>query len=736
MEIQIKDVIFNYKGCEDSPVLKGISVDIREPQVVSILGPNGVGKSTLIHCINRILEPTGGTVFLNGLDVSEYPLKEMAKHVGYVPCTSSDTFPLTVVDTVLLGRHPHAGWKTTDEDLEIVYTVLEKLEIQDLAMRYFNELSAGQHQKVMLARGLVQKPEVLLLDEPTSNLDIKHQLGITRTLRELSRSEGLLVIMISHDLNIAARYSDNIILMHEGRIFAVGTPKDVMTEENIRTVYGVASRIIDDNGRPYILVEDELLGEVAPLSDDAVCSSGEMEVRRRGTCAVLEVCPMDKKGMYAVFVVAIILIAAVAAIVVLNNGSKDNGEPKALDEADLKVFGNINGDRFLNDKDADMIEDLINDGKTVSEYPLADANQDGVLDSKDVDLVRAVAKGESARVYHINYHDVDGDGVMDEEVVSTAFPITSAIMTGSANSFILTYSLGIIDEIKGATYGSSNDKALFGGCYLDTTKTEKLGTSSSSIALEDGKVGSSNIIAEKHVTAVLSDWNRTYITNEADFRLANVDVVRVAAASIDSEVMTHSVMLLGLLFQKVDVADKLVDYNLKIYGMVDEAVSKVGDADKVKYLSSSMTGYVSSDSSDYGVLCIRAGGNSMVKDVDFGGSTATKIADHPEIYRNPIDVIVHLRTAVTYEQNQDALKSEWNKYIAGFSDAPNTTSQVMVSGVIPVSLRCAYVCAAFYPDLLSVEDVDALHQGYVETFYEKSFDMDSLKFLITAEDMS
>ena len=202
------------------------------------------------------------------------------KTVGYVPCTSSDTFPLTVVDTVLLGRHPHTKWKTTDEDLELVYEVLEKLEMQDLAMRYFNELSAGQHQKVMLARGLVQKPEVLLLDEPTSNLDIRHQLSITRTLRELSRSEGLLVVMISHDLNIATRYSDNIILMHDGRIFAAGTPDEVMTVENIRTVYGVQSRIVDDGGRPYIIVEDDLLKDVGPVPEGSVCVSDKDAIGR------------------------------------------------------------------------------------------------------------------------------------------------------------------------------------------------------------------------------------------------------------------------------------------------------------------------------------------------------------------------------------------------------------------------------------------------------------------------
>lgn len=271
MKIDIEGVSFSYGS---TPVLDDITLGMEGAQVVSILGPNGVGKSTLIHCMNKILTPTKGTVFLDGKDVKDYSLKEVAKHIGYVPYSSSDTFPLTVVDTVLLGRHPHAGWKTTDEDLEAVFDVLERLGIQDLAMRYFNELSAGQHQKVMLARGLVQKPDILLLDEPTSNLDIKHQLGISRTLRQISHTENILVIMISHDLNIAARYSDNVIMMHGGKIFAVGEPYEVLTVENIRHVYGVESRIIDDNGSPYIVLEDEQCGSCAPVPGLAVCSCG------------------------------------------------------------------------------------------------------------------------------------------------------------------------------------------------------------------------------------------------------------------------------------------------------------------------------------------------------------------------------------------------------------------------------------------------------------------------------
>ena len=286
MEILLDGVSFRYTA--ESSVLDNITLEMGGAQVISILGPNGVGKSTLIHSINKILDPSEGTVFVDGKEVSDYSLKEMARKIGYVPYSSSDTFPLTVVDTVLLGRHPHAGWKTTDEDLEIVFDVLEKLGIQDLSMRYFTELSAGQRQRVMLARGLVQKPKVIMLDEPTSNLDIKHQLGISRTLKDLSRDEGILVIMISHDLNIASRYSDNVILMHEGKIFDIGSPQKVLTVDNIRTVYGVNSRIIDDDGHPYIILKDEENLD-RPCSDpDIICSrnaiphSGSKPVNEEG----------------------------------------------------------------------------------------------------------------------------------------------------------------------------------------------------------------------------------------------------------------------------------------------------------------------------------------------------------------------------------------------------------------------------------------------------------------------
>jgi len=260
MKVKVEDLEFSYSSI---PVLKDITLDLEGPRFVSILGPNGVGKSTFIHCINKILSPTGGTVYIDGKDVNNIPIKELAKEIGYVPYSSNDTFSLTVVDTVLMGRHPHSKWNSLKEDVAVVYDALKLLGIRKLAMRRFNELSAGQHQKVMLARGLVQEPRILLLDEPTSNLDVRHQLDVTKVLKRLTDEKKILTIMISHDINIAAKFSDEVILMHDGTVYAVGKPEDVITKDNLRVVYGVESEIVYDDGRPHIILKDAV-----PISDD------------------------------------------------------------------------------------------------------------------------------------------------------------------------------------------------------------------------------------------------------------------------------------------------------------------------------------------------------------------------------------------------------------------------------------------------------------------------------------
>ncbi len=268
-EVTIDGLFFEYS--KDAIILNGIDIKMKEAQLISIIGPNGVGKSTLIHCIDHILSPSKGVVMVDDINVSDYRPKDLAKKIGYVPYTSGDSFPMTVVDTVLMGRNPHHKWKSLHEDMIVVEEAMRMMDVSDLAMRQFNELSAGQHQRVMLARGIAQEPEILLLDEPTANLDIRHQMDVIRLLKELSVKKNIMVIMISHDLNLASKYSDNIIMMSEGRIYAVGTPEEVITEANIKHVYDVDSEIITKEGRPFMIPRDPEFTDRGSNENYSVC---------------------------------------------------------------------------------------------------------------------------------------------------------------------------------------------------------------------------------------------------------------------------------------------------------------------------------------------------------------------------------------------------------------------------------------------------------------------------------
>ena len=253
MQIEVRDIAVSYG---DKQVLDAISLDFEKGKVVSIIGPNGVGKSTFLHCLNRLLSPTAGTIRVEDVPLSEYSLRELAKVMGYVPYASPGNFPLSVVDMVIMGRHPYSRIGSSKDDLKFAYRILDKLDIEDLAFRPFSELSAGQRQKVMIARGLIQEPRVLLLDEPTANLDVKHQMEVTGMLLDLSRERGLTVVMVSHDLNIASKYSDEMVLLKDGAVFKVGAPEEVLTPENIREVYEVDSEVIEHGGRPYVLLNN------------------------------------------------------------------------------------------------------------------------------------------------------------------------------------------------------------------------------------------------------------------------------------------------------------------------------------------------------------------------------------------------------------------------------------------------------------------------------------------------
>lgn len=257
-------------------ILNKITMELRPSEMLGIIGPNGSGKSTLIQCIDGLLKPKAGCILLDGADIKGMNRKEMAKKVGYVPQTTNRSFfPCTVLDTVLMGRRPHLGWRSSNKDVRKVIEVLRLIGIEDLAMSDINELSGGQQQKVLIARALAQDPTILLLDEPTSNLDIKHQLEVIEIIQEKVRERNISAIMAVHDLNLASKYTDRVIMMKDGSIFDTGTPESVLTPQNIKSVYGVVVEVINNNGgSPHIIPVRSLRRPSQSLTNTVSQSSG------------------------------------------------------------------------------------------------------------------------------------------------------------------------------------------------------------------------------------------------------------------------------------------------------------------------------------------------------------------------------------------------------------------------------------------------------------------------------
>jgi len=250
VKLKVKDVEFSYASV---PILKNVCIELAASEMLSVVGPNGAGKSTLLRCIDRILKPQKGSILLDGQEIKKMSRMELAKKMGYIPQSTTQIFSATVFDVVLIGRRPHISWRSSDEDTEKVLEILQLLNIEEFAMRDINELSGGQQQKVFIACALTQEPDVLLLDEPTSNLDIRHQLEVMDIIKNIVIEKGIAAIMAIHDLNLAARYADRLIMMNSGKIFSAGNPTSVLTPENIKHVYGVESEVMDKRGRPHIV---------------------------------------------------------------------------------------------------------------------------------------------------------------------------------------------------------------------------------------------------------------------------------------------------------------------------------------------------------------------------------------------------------------------------------------------------------------------------------------------------
>lgn len=268
MDLEIKGMNFGYNP--ENLILHDIDLRIDRPGLYCIIGPNGVGKSTLVKCITKLLVPQSGSMEINGIDIPGASYKDLAKIIGYIPVKPDESFSKTVFETVMLGRYPHQKWGVaTDDDYRIVAETIQNVGIEHLAMRETCDLSAGQFQRVTIARGIAQVPDLLILDEPTANLDARYQIMMTRLLKERAYEDGMAVLMISHDLNIAARFADQVILMgRPGKILDIGTPGDVITRDNIRRAYSVDCDIIQVGDHPHVILLDELDEEVEERSEN------------------------------------------------------------------------------------------------------------------------------------------------------------------------------------------------------------------------------------------------------------------------------------------------------------------------------------------------------------------------------------------------------------------------------------------------------------------------------------
>ena len=244
-------------GYGDHAVLRDLSLDVPPAQITAIVGANACGKSTLLRCLSRLLPPEQGRVLLDGRSVHRIPPRALARRLGLLPQSPIAPEGITVADLVGLGRHPHhgllSGWSRADD--AAVAAALEATATADLADRDVDALSGGQRQRVWIAMALAQETDVLLLDEPTTFLDISHPIEVLDLLTDLNRRRGTTIVMVLHDLNLAARYADTRVAMRAGRVHASGPPAAVLTEATVREVFGLESRIITDptSGKPMML---------------------------------------------------------------------------------------------------------------------------------------------------------------------------------------------------------------------------------------------------------------------------------------------------------------------------------------------------------------------------------------------------------------------------------------------------------------------------------------------------
>jgi len=249
--LSLQNISFSYGRNNNNPYfLKDVNLSVKKGEFVTILGPNGSGKTTILKLMSGTLKPQKGEVLFDGKKLNSFSKKETAKKIGFVPQVTMSVFPFSIYEIVLMGRTPYLGFGGFEDknDKEKIEEALELVEISHLKNKGINEVSGGEAQRAFIARALVQEPEIILLDEPNAHLDIKHQISVFELFKKFNEEKEIAIVAVSHDLNLAGNYSGRVVLMQDGNIFSDGIGKNVLTSENIKTVFEVnaVTEIIND----------------------------------------------------------------------------------------------------------------------------------------------------------------------------------------------------------------------------------------------------------------------------------------------------------------------------------------------------------------------------------------------------------------------------------------------------------------------------------------------------------
>ena len=573
-ELKIQDLSFSYRN---KTVLDKISLTVDEPGLTCLLGPNGVGKTTLAKCIDGLLKYHSGSITLDGTEISSMSQAEIARKVAFIPNSSFSTFSITVSEAVMMGRFPVSGWSPNDEDIDAVEEAISLMNLEEFADRDIRELSAGQRQRVMIARGIVQEPEILILDEPTSNLDVKYQMEVMSFLHNLARAKNITVLAVCHDLNVTAAYADRICLMSQGRVLADGSPNCVLTIENIRKAYNVDAQIHNVNGNIHIAMVPPKISKPISVRKNVYRSAEGISALKR-----------NDKRFAAIFIVVAILLGSVLIAFNLSNSSDSSllghtvtGSEVPSESSRLWVYGNTNEDDRIDDDDIVYLQNVL--GGTEKPTPLCDANLDGKVNTDDVSYLKRIIAAQKNGTDVINVYYID-DYRQNQKVTWPVKTIAIGYCTGAYMALIT----GVSDKVVGV------DKTIHDTGWAGLSKYYSQAGVYGTVEL--GESSYEKLISMKADVYVPGYFNFTIdpVTREklSPFGIDTVVLTTADQTNVRNDYIDRSTAMFGYLLQgDMDKVYGYLDWHDTNLSLIESAASTITDKKSVMeaHLSSNQT---------------------------------------------------------------------------------------------------------------------------------------------------